>query len=101
MNKQTSIVTGGAGFIGSHLTERLLQERHKVIILDTFSSGKLENIRKRDVLVCLHHYNLISKYIQSVKDDSDPPVKPEEGRKTIRLLECIEESLKKNQRVKM
>jgi len=41
----TSIITGGVGFIGSHLTARLLKEGHKVIVIDNFSSGKLENIQ--------------------------------------------------------
>jgi len=61
----------------------------------------MENLRKRELLTCLHHYTLISKYIESIKADSDPPVKPEDGRETIRLLECIEESLNKSQPVKM
>ena len=61
----------------------------------------MESVRKRSLLACLHHYNLISKYIQSIRDDSDPPVKPEDGRKTIQLLECIEESLNKKRPVKM
>jgi UDP-glucose 4-epimerase len=39
------VVTGGAGFIGSHLAEELLKRRCKVIILDDLSTGKLENIR--------------------------------------------------------
>jgi UDP-glucose 4-epimerase len=39
------VVTGGAGFIGSHLTEELLKRRCKVIVLDDLSTGKLENIR--------------------------------------------------------
>jgi len=38
------LVTGGAGFIGSHLAERLLREGHEVRILDNFSSGRRENI---------------------------------------------------------
>ncbi len=38
------IVTGGAGFIGSHLTERLLNEGHKVKVLDNFSTGRKENL---------------------------------------------------------
>lgn len=38
------LVTGGAGFIGSHITERLLADGHRVRILDNFSTGKQENI---------------------------------------------------------
>ncbi len=38
------LVTGGAGFIGSHIVERLIKEEQKVRIIDNFSSGKLENI---------------------------------------------------------
>jgi UDP-glucose 4-epimerase len=42
---KTYAITGGAGFIGNHLSERLLQDGHKVIIIDNFSSGKLGNIQ--------------------------------------------------------
>ncbi|MDD2607322.1 UDP-glucuronic acid decarboxylase family protein [Lascolabacillus sp.] len=38
------LVTGGAGFIGSHLCERLLREGNRVICLDNFHTGKKENI---------------------------------------------------------
>ena len=37
------LVTGGAGFIGSHLCESLVKERHKVYVLDNYSTGRLEN----------------------------------------------------------
>lgn len=40
------LVTGGAGFIGSHLCETLLQENHQVTILDDFSTGKEENVHE-------------------------------------------------------
>ncbi|MBM3245663.1 MAG: NAD-dependent epimerase/dehydratase family protein, partial [Candidatus Omnitrophica bacterium] len=39
------LVTGGAGFIGSHIVEELLNREYKVRVLDNFSSGKLENLR--------------------------------------------------------
>lgn len=38
------LVTGGAGFIGSHICERLLRDGHRVRVLDDFSSGKEENL---------------------------------------------------------
>ena len=40
------IVTGGAGFIGSHLTERLLADGHAVTVIDDLSSGKMENLQE-------------------------------------------------------
>jgi UDP-glucose 4-epimerase len=38
------LVTGGAGFIGSHLTERLLADGHEVVVLDDLSTGRQENL---------------------------------------------------------
>src|SRR6202008_29767 len=38
------LVTGGAGFIGSHLCERLLHEGHEAVVLDDLSTGSLHNI---------------------------------------------------------
>ena len=39
-----ALITGGAGFIGSHLAERLLQLEHDVLVLDNLSTGSIENI---------------------------------------------------------
>ena len=41
-----SIITGGAGFIGSHLCERLVKDGHEIIVLDNFSLGKIDNLKK-------------------------------------------------------
>jgi dTDP-glucose 4,6-dehydratase len=44
-NKQPiSVITGGAGFLGSHLTDLLLSRNHKVIGLDNFVTGSVDNI---------------------------------------------------------
>ena len=43
-----TLVTGGAGFIGSHLCERLLAEGHEVICLDNFFTGRSENVAALD-----------------------------------------------------
>ncbi len=50
------LVTGGAGFIGSHLCKRLLEEGNDVICLDNFFTGSKDNIRK---LLSNDHFELI------------------------------------------
>jgi nucleoside-diphosphate-sugar epimerase len=42
--RQRVVVTGGAGFLGSHLCERLLDEDHEVLCLDNFSTGAHANV---------------------------------------------------------
>jgi len=41
------LVTGGCGFIGSHLTDKLIEEGHKVVVLDNLSSGFLSNLNPK------------------------------------------------------
>ncbi len=42
---QTYLITGGAGFVGSHLADTLLAEGHRILALDDLSTGRIENIR--------------------------------------------------------
>jgi nucleoside-diphosphate-sugar epimerase len=43
---QTALVTGGSGFIGSHLVDQLLQDSWRVRVLDNFSTGNSDNLRR-------------------------------------------------------
>jgi UDP-glucose 4-epimerase len=54
-----TLVTGGCGFIGSHLVDRLLEEENKVLVLDNFSTGRAENIE--------HHKN--NKNLELIEAD--------------------------------
>ena len=42
--KKNYLITGGAGFIGSHLTKKLLDEGNKVTIVDELSTGNMKNL---------------------------------------------------------
>lgn len=44
MGKQTAVITGGAGFLGSHLADRLIKEGLKVICIDNLITGNIDNL---------------------------------------------------------
>lgn len=52
----TSLVTGGAGFIGSHLTEELVKRERKVVVVDDLSNGRIGNLSavKHQITFCRH-----------------------------------------------
>jgi len=64
MAKKTVVITGGAGFIGSHLCDSLIKRGFKVICLDNFITGSIENVRHllRDRNFTLIEHN-VTKYI--------------------------------------
>ncbi len=49
------LITGGAGFIGSHLAEELLQQGHEVFVIDDLSTGSIENIIHIKGNPCFHY----------------------------------------------
>ena len=56
------LITGGAGFIGSHLTEKLLNQGHRVIVVDDLSTGQASNLS-----AVMGHERL--EYIQGTVED--------------------------------
>ena len=67
-----SVVTGGAGFIGSNLVDQLVLKGHKVIVLDNFSTGRRSNLshhKKNKVKIVktdISKNNQLDKYFKGV-----------------------------------
>src|SRR3954466_10245484 len=59
----TCLVTGGAGFLGSHLCDELLRRGHRVICVDNFETGSLANIEHIRVPEFVHvHADIIDPF---------------------------------------
>ena len=50
MQNNKVLVTGGAGFIGSHIVDKLIAKKYQVIIIDNFSSGSAENLQPSEFI---------------------------------------------------
>ena len=51
MKFMRAIVTGGAGFIGSHIVDLLLSKNYSVTVIDNFATGRLDNLRNKKIKV--------------------------------------------------
>ncbi|MEN8042016.1 MAG: GDP-mannose 4,6-dehydratase, partial [Actinomycetota bacterium] len=62
---QKSVVTGGAGFIGSNLVDRLVDDGHEVFVIDDLSSGSIANLRlaRQRGSVALHQIDVTSSEV--------------------------------------
>lgn len=75
--KETVLVTGGAGFIGSHLCDHLLREGHKVVVIDNFNTFYNPNIKESNILeiqsmmqrenIDLDHFTVLRKDIRELE----------------------------------
>lgn len=83
-NNKIALVTGGAGFLGSHMCEHLLKKGYQVICLDNFQTGSLENIKhlleesqfsciSHDVIDALPHFDRLDE-IYNFACAASPPL---------------------------
>ena len=64
-----ALVTGGAGFIGSHMVDRLLEEGFRVVIVDNLGSGRLKNVNPH---ATFHHMSITQPSLLDVFERENP-----------------------------
>jgi len=65
------LITGGAGFIGSHLVDALIQERHRVIVIDNLSTGLKQNLNPK---AKFYKIDICSRQIKNIFKKEKPEV---------------------------
>ena len=71
MRTKTVLVTGGAGFIGSHLVDRVIAIGHRVVVVDDLSSGRLQNLNKSAVF---YHTSITSPSLPEIFERERPDI---------------------------
>jgi UDP-glucose 4-epimerase len=66
---KTALVTGGAGFIGSHMVDRLLELDYKVVVMDNLSTGKIKNLNPAAVF---HHTDITKPAMTEIMQREQP-----------------------------
>lgn len=68
-NNPVSLVTGGAGFIGSHLVDELLKLNHRVVVLDDLSGGSQSNVplEAQFILGSITDKKLVNKLFENLR----------------------------------
>ena len=64
-----ALVTGGAGFIGSHMVDRLLELEYKVVVMDDLSTGKIKNM---DSAAVFHHTDITQPAMDDIIQREQP-----------------------------
>lgn len=67
----TVLITGGAGFIGSHITDKLICNGYKVVIVDDFSSGKMSNIVE-NTNIQIFNESILSENLDKIFEKTKP-----------------------------
>lgn len=83
------IITGGAGFIGKHLAEKLVEEGHSVDVIDNLSTGKMSNLEKIKSKISFHKIDILDY------DSLEKIIKGKDGIFHLAALTSVPESFAK------
>jgi UDP-glucose 4-epimerase len=91
------LITGGSGFIGSHLAERLIDQGHSVTVIDNLSTGSDNNLLKVKKNIEFHHGNVLDKpLMEKLIAESDYVVHLAAALGVLNIINKPLESLKTN-----